>query len=115
MFAAQLAPGANAPQACVTAKWVEADSEFTVSGEPPVLVSVIVLAGAVVFIDCPLKSSEAGLAERTPAEAEKSNVAVTPCAALIVTWHAPVPAHAPLQPANTEPAPGVGESVTVEP
>ncbi len=40
------------------------------------------------------------------------NVAVTDFAAVIDTTQAPVPLHAPLQPANVEPAAAVGISVT---
>jgi hypothetical protein len=40
------------------------------------------------------------------------NVAVTDFAAVIVTTQEPVPVHAPLQPANVEPAVAVGVSVT---
>ena len=40
------------------------------------------------------------------------NVAVTACAAVIVTTHEPVPEHAPLQPLNVSPEPGVAVSVT---
>ena len=36
-------------------------------------------------------------------------------AAVIVTVHAPVPVHAPLQPVNVEPAAGVAVSVTTVP
>ncbi len=43
------------------------------------------------------------------------NTAFTDRAALIVTTQAPVPVQAPLQPANTEPAAGVGVSVTEVP
>ena len=43
------------------------------------------------------------------------NVAVTDSAAFIVNWHVPVPPHAPLHPANVEPVPGVGVSVTTVP
>lgn len=42
-------------------------------------------------------------------------VAVTDSAAFIVSWHVPVPPQAPLQPANVEPDPGVGVSVTTVP
>jgi len=42
-------------------------------------------------------------------------VAVTVRAWLMVTWQLPVPVHAPLQPANTDPVPGVAVSVTTEP
>jgi hypothetical protein len=42
-------------------------------------------------------------------------VAVTPLAAFIVTTHWPVPAHAPLQPVNVEPAEAVASSVTSAP
>jgi hypothetical protein len=41
-----------------------------------------------------------------------SKAAVTLRARLMVTWQPPVPVHAPLQPANTEPVPGVAVSVT---
>jgi len=45
-----------------------------------------------------------------------TNVAVTLCADVIVIGHDPVvPVHAPLQPANVEPAAGVSLSITVEP
>ena len=40
------------------------------------------------------------------------NVAVTDCAALMVTTQEAVPVHAPLHPVNTEPAAGVAVSVT---
>ena len=43
------------------------------------------------------------------------NVAVTLRAALIVTWHVPVPLHAPLHPANIDPLAGVAVSVTTVP
>jgi hypothetical protein len=39
-------------------------------------------------------------------------VAVTDCAALIVTTQLPVPEHAPLQPANVDPADGEAVNVT---
>lgn len=42
-------------------------------------------------------------------------VAVTACAAFIVTTQEPVPEHAPLQPANVEPVAAVGVSVTMVP
>ncbi len=42
-------------------------------------------------------------------------VAVTDCAAFIVTEHAPVPLQAPLQPANTDPAAAVAVSETTVP
>ncbi len=45
----------------------------------------------------------------------RMNVAVTECAADIVTMHAPVPLHAPLQPANRDVASGVAVSVTGAP
>ena len=44
-----------------------------------------------------------------------ANVAVTLCAAVIVTTHGPVPEHAPLQPANVLPLVGVAVSVTCVP
>jgi hypothetical protein len=40
------------------------------------------------------------------------NVAVTDCAALMVTTQEAVPVHAPLHPVKTEPADGVAVSVT---
>jgi len=40
------------------------------------------------------------------------NVAETARAWLIVSWQLPAPVHAPLQPANTDPVPGVAASVT---
>lgn len=43
------------------------------------------------------------------------NVAVSDLDELIVTAHAPVPAHAPLQPANAEPEAGVSVMVTTVP
>jgi hypothetical protein len=43
------------------------------------------------------------------------NVAVTICAAFIVTMHAPVPAHAPDQPVKAEPAVAACVSVTTVP
>jgi len=44
------------------------------------------------------------------------NVAVTDCAAVIVTWHVPVPEQPPpLQPVNVEPAATVAVSVTTVP
>src|SRR5437762_377816 len=42
----------------------------------------------------------------------RPKVAVTDFAALIVSWHAPVPEHAPLQPEKAEPADGAAVSVT---
>src|SRR2546427_401730 len=43
-------------------------------------------------------------------------VALTACAAVIVTTHVPVPLHpAPLQPLNTEPADGLAVRVTIVP
>jgi hypothetical protein len=42
-------------------------------------------------------------------------VAVTFCAALIVTVHAPVPLHAPPQPAKLEPDAGVAVRLTLVP
>ena len=45
----------------------------------------------------------------------RANDAVTDRRALIVTWQAPVPVQAPLQPAKTEPPPGVGVRVTTVP
>ena len=39
-------------------------------------------------------------------------VAVTDLAAFIVTWHVPVPAQAPLQPAKVEPVPADALRVT---
>ena len=44
-----------------------------------------------------------------------SNVAMTDCAALIVTTHRPTPEHAPDQPANDDPASGVAVNVTCVP
>jgi hypothetical protein len=41
-------------------------------------------------------------------------IAVTDFVALIVTTQAPVPPQAPLQPANVDPTPAVGVSVTTE-
>jgi hypothetical protein len=46
---------------------------------------------------------------------EMLNVAVTDSAALIVTTQLPVPLHAPLHPANADPAAGVAVSVTTVP
>ena len=43
------------------------------------------------------------------------NVAVTLAAAVIVTTHAPLPLHAPLQPSNRDPAAVAAVSVTVVP
>ena len=43
------------------------------------------------------------------------NVAVTDSAAFIVMTQLPVPLHAPLQPANTEPVTGAAVSVTTVP
>jgi hypothetical protein len=43
------------------------------------------------------------------------NVAVTDSAAAIVTKQLPVPVHAPLQPANTDPVAGVSNRVTIVP
>src|SRR5215213_8578159 len=43
------------------------------------------------------------------------NVAVTVRAWSIVTVHAPVPVHAPAQPANSNPAEAAGVSVTIVP
>src|SRR6266545_3810206 len=44
------------------------------------------------------------------------NVAVTDCAAVIVTWHVPVPEQPPpLQPVKVEPAAAVAASVTTVP
>src|SRR5262249_34046450 len=45
----------------------------------------------------------------------KANVAVTLCAALIVTLQVPVPVQPPLQPANSEPAAGAAVNVTAAP
>jgi hypothetical protein len=45
----------------------------------------------------------------------RAKVAVTELAAFIVTVHAPVPVHAPLQPVNVAPAAGVAVSVTAVP
>jgi hypothetical protein len=42
-------------------------------------------------------------------------VAVTACAAFIVTLQVPVPEQAPLQPAKVEPVPGAAVSVTIVP
>lgn len=42
-------------------------------------------------------------------------MALTDCAAFIVTLHEPVPLHAPLHPENVEPRAGVAVSVTVDP
>ncbi len=42
-------------------------------------------------------------------------MAVTDWAALMVTWQAPVPVQAPLQPAKVEPAVAVGLRVTTVP
>ena len=44
-----------------------------------------------------------------------SNVAVTDCAAFIVTTQLPVPVQAPLQPVNVDPVAGVAVSVTTLP
>jgi hypothetical protein len=44
-----------------------------------------------------------------------ANVAVTDCAAVIVTTQAPVPEHAPLQPVNVEPVVAACASVTMVP
>ncbi len=43
------------------------------------------------------------------------NVAVTFCAWVMVTVHAPVPLHGPLQPANVEPALAAAVNVTEVP
>jgi hypothetical protein len=42
-------------------------------------------------------------------------LAVTDCAAFMVMAHAPVPLHAPLQPANVEPTAGVAVNETAVP
>jgi hypothetical protein len=41
------------------------------------------------------------------------NVALTACESFIVTVHAPVPVHAPVQPVNVESLAGVAVSVTL--
>jgi hypothetical protein len=44
-----------------------------------------------------------------------ANVAVTDWSLDMDTMHGPVPPHAPLQPANVEPAAGAAVSVTIVP
>ena len=72
---------------------VNVDDDVNVTDPVPVPASIIVSVGLVML-----------------------NVAVTDCAALIVTTHCPVPEHpAPLQPANVEPEFCVAVSVTCDP
>src|SRR5688572_17792054 len=77
----------------------------------PVLVIVTACAGDVVPIDCPPKSIAVALRDSVLV-ATSSNVAVTALAATIDTLHAPMPEHAPLQPAKIEPAAGAAASDT---
>jgi len=64
-------------------------------------------------VPCPprltLKADEAALTLKSTV----TKVAVTDCAAFIVTEHVPVPVQAPLQPVKAEPAAAVAVSVTV--
>jgi hypothetical protein len=64
-------------------------------------------AGALVIVPPPVP-----LLVVVRANACALNVAVTDFAAVIDTTQAPVPLHAPVQPANVEPADAVGVSVT---
>lgn len=109
-----VAPAATVEQVLLaTAKLADAVTPVTVIGLPDVLVSVVDTAGEVVFIDCPPKSSDAGLAVIAP-EA-RLNVAVTPLATSIVTLQAADPEHAPLQPAKTDPLAGMALRLTDNP
>jgi len=67
-------------------------------------------AGALVTVPVPVPASVI-----VRATAAALNVAVTAFAAVIVTTHDVVPVHAPLQPANVEPADGVAVSDTCVP
>lgn len=80
----------------------------------PVFLSVTVLTPVVVPIASVPKLTLAG--ERlTTGPLLVLNVAVSDLDELIVTAHAPVPVHAPLQPVNVEPAVGVSVMVTTVP
>src|SRR5476649_937456 len=67
--AAQEALAARVAQLCVTPKELDTVTPETVMVVEPMFVSVIDCEGAVVFIDCPPKSSDAGLAESAVATA----------------------------------------------
>jgi len=72
----------------------------------------LIPAGLLVTVPVPVPASCTVM--RTPDEV-KLNVAVTEAAAVSVKVHVPVPLHAPDQPANVEPVPGVAVSVTAVP
>jgi len=76
--------------------------------------SVTCTTGDVVDIDCPPKATGEAFIERLKLEVG-TNFASTLEAAVAVTLHVPSPVHAPVHPANTEPADAVAVSVRVEP
>jgi hypothetical protein len=63
-------------------------------------------------VTVPLPLPPSAMVRANRAAGAGSKPAVTLRAWLIVTWQPPLPEHAPLQPANTEPVPGVAVSVT---
>src|SRR5262245_65475286 len=67
-------------------------------------------AGALVMVPLP-----APVLLSVSAKLWTAKVAVTDCAALIVTLQVPVPVQAPLQPVKVEPAAGVAARVTTVP
>ena len=69
----------------------------------------LIPAGELVTVPVPLPCSE------TVSASCGAKVAVTFCAELMVTLHAPVPVHAPLQPVKTDPAAGVASRLTTVP
>jgi hypothetical protein len=69
-LAVQLAPAANVAQLCVTAKWIDAESELTETGLAPAFASVSESGGAVVPIDWPPKDNDAGFGTRLPGAAD---------------------------------------------
>jgi len=78
------------------------DAEHVVPHEMPV--------GALVTVPLPVPALVT-----VSAKDGRANVAVTLCAALIVTLQVPVPVQPPLQPANSEPAAGAAVNVTAAP